>query len=75
MGIVTNKSVHVLVVTGPQRDRLYERFHEAYAGRGDVLVVKDRRMGERRRTARVVPEDRRHADRRRSAPWMVFPPD
>ncbi len=75
MGIVTGNAVHVLVVTGPQRERLYERFREIYLGRDDVLVVKDRRGGERRRVMRPVSPERRRADRRRAAPWMTFPPD
>ena len=61
MVVVTDNAVHVLVVTGPQRERLYERFSQAYLGRDDVRVVRDRRQGERRRLMRPVPQDRRQA--------------
>jgi hypothetical protein len=74
MTVVTDNAVHILVVTGPARARLYERFCAEYLGRDDVRVVLDRREGERRREARPVTHDRRRAERRRSVPWMVFPP-
>jgi len=66
---------HLLIVTGPLRDRLYERFSRLYSGASDVEVVKDRRHGERRR--RLLPHsgDRRRGDRRRQAPEWVFPPE
>ncbi len=75
MNIVTDSAVHVLVVTGPQRERLFQRFSEVYLGRDDVRVVMDRRAGERRRGRRAVTQERRRTDRRRSVPWMVFPPN
>jgi hypothetical protein len=37
--------VHELVVTGPERQRLFELFSRVYAGRSDVRVVLDRRRG------------------------------
>jgi len=66
---------HVLIVTGPERDRLYDRFSALFAGRGDVLVVKDRRVAQRRRTA-LGPGDgeRRATERRRVRPDWVVPP-
>ena len=35
--------VRELIVTGPQRERLYDLFNRVYAGRRDVRVVMDRR--------------------------------
>ncbi len=67
--------VHMLFVTGPLRDRLFERFSRLYAGAADVRVMKDRRYGERRRSLRDADPDRRMADRRqRPADW-IFPPE
>jgi len=74
MGGVAGKSVAVLVVTGPQRERLYARFRRLYAGHTDVHVVLDRREGERRGAERYVATERRRGARRASAPWLVFPP-
>ncbi len=69
------ESRHVLIVTGPERDRLYERFSALFAGRDGVEVVKDRRVAERRRAA-AGPGDgeRRAGDRRRRRPDWVVPP-
>ena len=66
---------HVLIVTGPERDRLYDRFATLFAGRGDVQVVKDRRVAQRRRSV-TGPGDgeRRAADRRSVRPDWVVPP-
>jgi hypothetical protein len=63
-----------LVVTGPERDRLYERFRRLFWGRDGVEVLKDRRVSERRRDASPVPADRRARERRRVAPDWVVPP-
>jgi len=64
-----------LVVTGPARDLLYEHFSRLFWGRG-VVVVKDRREGERRAARSGVSEERRRAERRRRRPdWIVPPPD
>jgi len=67
--------VHRLIVTGPLRDRLYERFAELYRHSADVEVVKDRRYAERRRAPATRPVDRRRDDRRRRRPEWVFPPE
>jgi hypothetical protein len=74
MAAVTDTPVAMLVVTGPLRERLYELFRSLYAGRGDVLVVEDRRIIERRSTRGALAVDRRRDERRRSDPWLVFPP-
>jgi hypothetical protein len=77
---------HLLIVTGPLRDRLYERFVRLYANASDVRVIKDRRYGERRRSEQAREDDRRRseqareddrrrADRRRRPPEWVFPPE
>ena len=66
---------HRLIVTGPLRDRLYERFSELYGHSADVEVIKDRRYAERRRSAASMPDDRRCDDRRQRTPDWVFPPE
>jgi len=71
----TQSEPRTLVVTGPARDLLYEHFSRLFWGRG-VVVVKDRREGERRAVRSGVSEERRQADRRRRPPdWVVPPPD
>jgi hypothetical protein len=69
------EKVHRLVVTGPLRDRLYERFAELYKHSADVEVVKDRRYAERRRAVINPSDDRRRTDRRRGGADWVFPPE
>jgi len=69
-----DKPVRVLVVSGPARQRLYERFSRLYAGRDDVRVVLDRRERHRRGAPVSVAVERRCGDRRRTVPWLVFPP-
>jgi hypothetical protein len=63
-----------LVVTGPARDRLYERFRRLFWGREGVEVVKDRRVTERRRDRSQVAAERRSRERRRVAPDWLVPP-
>jgi hypothetical protein len=63
-----------LVVTGPERDRLYERFRRLFWGREGVKVVKDRRVTERRRDRSQVAAGRRSRERRRVAPDWLVPP-
>ena len=68
---------HVLYVTGPQRGQLYEHFSALFQGRDDVEVRLDRRVAERRRSARrpAVGERRRQERRRQPPDWMVPPGD
>jgi hypothetical protein len=66
---------HVLVVTGLQRDRLYDRFTRLYAFSSDVLVMRDKRYIERRSSAARPEPDRRRGDRRMVRPDWVFPPE
>lgn len=66
---------HVLFVTGPLRQRLYDHFTLLFQGREGVEVRIDRRVAERRhdpRGRRVG--DRRQADRRHREPDWVVPP-
>jgi hypothetical protein len=68
---------HVLYVTGPQREQLYEHFRSLFRGRGDVEVRIDRRVAERRRNpAGRSGGERRLRERRLNPPvWMVPPRD
>ena len=76
MGYEAQPNPHRLIVTGPLRDALYERFARLYNGRVDVEVVKDRRYADRRGTTRAVVRDRRRgSDRRWRTPDWVFPPE
>ena len=74
MNANVDTAVHRLVVTGPGRDRLYQRFNRLFRGRDGVEVVKDRRVTERRRGRSQSAVERRSRERRREAPdWMVPP--
>jgi hypothetical protein len=66
---------HVLVLTGPASERLYERFGRLYEQSIDVVVVRDRRQAERRRSQLPAAEERRLGDRRVRPPEWVFPPE
>jgi hypothetical protein len=66
---------HVLFVTGPQRQRLYDHFSALFSGRDDVEVRIDRRVQERRRTWRApAAGERRREERRRRPPDWIVPP-
>ena len=73
----TVRAEHVLFVTGPQRERLYEHFAALFSGRDDVEVRIDRRVEERRRYEHgsQARERRREERRRRPPDWIVPPPD
>ncbi len=74
--VKTVHAEHVLFVTGPQRERLYEHFAALFSGRDDVEVRIDRRVEERRREGGPRARERRREDRRRRPPaWIVPPPD
>lgn len=64
-----------LVVTGPERDLLYDHFRQLFWGRDGVDVVKDRRSGERRRGSASVGFERRTRERRHARPAWIVPPD
>jgi hypothetical protein len=63
-----------LVVTGPERHRLYDHFCQLFWGRDGVEVILDRRISERRRDHARTDLERRTRERRRSAPEWVVPP-
>jgi hypothetical protein len=75
MNAYADTATYRLVVTGPQRDRLYERFSALFWGRDGVEVVKDRRVTERRLEHSRTAFERRSRERRHVAPdWVVPPP-
>jgi hypothetical protein len=63
-----------LVVTGPGRDRLYERFRQLFWGREGVVIIKDRRVAERRQEHSPRAAERRAHERRQAAPDWLVPP-
>jgi hypothetical protein len=66
---------HVLFVTGPVREQLYQHFRTLFVGRDDVEVRLDRRFAERRSEGRrQVRDERRRHDRRRHPPDWIVPP-
>jgi len=73
--VVDKAAPHVLIVTGPQRERLFRRFSSLFAGRDGVEVMIDRRVAERRHAERDPgTAERRRADRRRKRPDWIVPP-
>ena len=74
MNAYADTATYRLVVTGPQRDRLYERFSALFWGRDGVEVLKDRRVTERRLELSRTDFERRSRERRRAAPDWVVPP-
>jgi hypothetical protein len=73
--VADKPSRHVLIVTGPQRERLFRRFSSLFAGRDDVEVMLDRRVAERRRGALGARgSERRSDERRRKRPDWIVPP-
>ena len=54
----------VLMIVARDRETLYERLCGEFAGDRAVVVVLDRRFGERRSRSEPVPTDQRHGDRR-----------
>ena len=75
MAGMVDTEVRRLVVTGPARDQLFEHFSRLFYGHDDVVVIKDRRRGERRRVEAPVARERRSGDRRRRPPDWVVPPE
>ena len=67
----------IIVVPRPLEGFFRSRLEERYAGRDDVRIVVDRRVGERRRPDRYVCapsplSDRRRQDRRdRDVAWSL----
>ena len=76
MAGMVDTEVRRLVVTRVRaRDQLFEHFSRLFYGRDDVVVIKDRRRGERRRGEAPVARERRTSDRRRHPPDWVVPPE
>jgi len=55
--------VHLFIISRQHND-LYDYLRERLAGDGDVRVIKDRRLGARRRKAAPAAAERRRAERR-----------
>jgi hypothetical protein len=53
----------LLIVRRPYA-HLEDRLHRAFEGRDDVVVIADRRRGQRRVSDRLITMDRRRGDRR-----------
>jgi hypothetical protein len=62
-------------VTGPTRDRLYQLFRRLFAGHDDVEVIKDRRLGQRRRRVAPPADERRVQERRQCSSHQIGPPE
>ena len=72
---IDTSAAHVLIVTGPQRERLFRRFSALFEGRDDVAVMIDRRVAERRGAGRGPRSgERRFVERRRRKPDWIVPP-
>ena len=74
MHAYAHTATYRLVVTGPERDRLYDRFSQLFWGRDGVEVLKDRRVSDRRRERSRTAFERRSRERRRAAPDWLVPP-
>ncbi len=57
----------LLIVARDQQD-LYHILQRAYRDTDELVVLRDRRQGERRRGSHPVAEERRHGDRRCAPP-------
>jgi hypothetical protein len=78
MPVTTSAPPRVIVIPRQLEGFFYERLTNEFAGRDDVRVVVDRRVGERRRPRWVsgagpLTERRRGADRREDAPVWSLP--
>jgi hypothetical protein len=54
----------VLMIVARDREALYERLCGEFAGDSAVIVVLDRRFGERRSRVEAVRSEQRHGERR-----------
>jgi len=74
-----------LLIVARDQGELYRVLQRAYRETDEIIVLRDRRQGERRRASESVAGERRHGDRRRApslAPELssqrfalVYPPD
>ena len=62
-GLRHNPGRLLLIVRRPYA-QLEDRLRRAFEGRDDIVVIADRRRGERRASARPVQDERRRAERR-----------
>lgn len=62
-GLRHNPGRMLLIVRRPYA-HLEDRLRRAFEGREDVVVIPDRRRGDRRAHARLIQEERRRVDRR-----------
>ena len=62
-GLRHNPGRMLLIVRRPYA-HLEDRLRRAFEGREDVVVIPDRRRGDRRARARPIQEERRRVDRR-----------
>jgi hypothetical protein len=74
--VTTAPGVDRLVVGGPCADRLFLHFSQLFSGRDDVVVIRERRSGDRRRSTAATTDLERcgGADRRQLPPSWVFAP-
>lgn len=71
-----NRPSRVIVVPRPLADHFQDRLRHVYADRPEVVVLIDRRLGERRRDVGDTPShsaERRRADRRLGAAAWSLP--
>jgi len=54
-----------LLIVARDRMQLYRDLQRTYRDTDEILVVRDRRQGERRQASHPVADERRHGDRRR----------
>jgi hypothetical protein len=54
----------MLLIVRRQYAQLEDRLRRAFEGRDDIVVIADRRRGDRRASTRPVQGERRRADRR-----------
>ncbi len=67
MGEAVASRQKVIVIPRGLEEFFYDRLRRRYGGRSDVLIVVDRRWGERRAVQEAVFPDRRRGDRRSAA--------
>jgi hypothetical protein len=64
-GLTHNPGRMLLIVRQPYA-QLAERLRRAFEGRDDIVVIADRRRGDRRASGRPIQDERRRRTERRS---------
>jgi len=74
-----------LLIVARDQEELYRVLQRAYRETDEIMVLRDRRRGERRRASESVPKERRRGDRRLAPSLaheldsqrfaLVYPPD